>query len=318
MSPAEFCLIGICLGEDIEALSARFHTCIVICSDFAKIKERGCVAIAQKNPERLLSVAIGEIVYSHGSSPCKGVGLTWTDNELDAALSGPVSSTLFDDVGDADLASILYGLADTDFAHEGVGRILESPQQVEDWRVGEAIAETYLTHNHFCHFPWPDVRDERREGSSLPGADLVGFGSDAEGDCFAFGEVKTSSDQQYPPRVMYGSTGLKNQLEDLNDCKRTRDTLLRYLGHRVESAPWRPKFENAGRRYLQNAADFQLFGILIRDVPPNIRDLRARVDSLNSSLSNGTHIKLLALYLPESCIEGLGISIAARRREVIE
>ena len=179
--------------------------------------------------------------------------------------------------------------------------------------MGEAIAETYLTDHRSCSFPWPDGRDERKSGSSLPGADLVGFGIDDDGDCLAFGEVKTSSEQSYPPGAMYGRTGLKQQLEDLRDEEAIRDDLVRYLGHRAGSAPWRARFERAASRYLQNTSDIQLYGCLVRDVEPHQDDLRVRVGRLAGACPEGTRIELLALYLPQESLDGIGEEMVSRR-----
>lgn len=260
-----------------------------------------------------MRISTGESVFEIGVVPCSGTGLRWSEKELDAAIDDPVASVLFDDEGRANLEEILSGLAETNFAQEGVRRVLEDPDEVEDWRVGEAIAEAYLTEHRSCRFPWPDRRDERKRRSSLPGADLVGFGTDADGDCLAFGEVKTSSERRYPPAAMYGRTGLKQQLEDLRDRPLLRDQLLRYLGHRAAGAPWREHFENAGRRYLRNNADVQLFGFLVRDVEPNRDDLRMRVGALATGCPEGTRIELLALYLPRDSIDGIGGRTVARR-----
>ena len=229
-------------------------------------------------------------------------------------MNGPVAAVLFDDEGKANIEAILVNLADTEFAQEGLRQVLADTEDIEDWRVGEAIAETYLTHHRSCYFPWPDGRDERKKGSSLPGADLVGFGIDGDGHCLAFGEVKTSSESRYPPSSMYGRTGLKQQLEDLRDCEAIRDGLLKYLSHRAQAASWRPRFEAASRRYLQNKSDVQLYGVLIRDVPPDLDDLRIRVQTLAENRPNNTRIELLALYLPERCIDGIGkVAVAMRR-----
>ncbi len=180
--------------------------------------------------------------------------------------------------------------------------------------MGEAIAETYLTDRRSCSFPWPDGRDERKSGSSLPGADLVGFGVDDDGDCLAFGEVKTSSEQSYPPGAMYGRTGLKQQLEDLRDKETIRDDLVKYLGHRAGSAPWRARFEQAASRYLRNTSDIQLYGCLVRDVEPHQDDLRVRVGKLAVACPEGMRIELLALYLPqESRLDGIGKEMVSRR-----
>ena len=236
--------------------------------------------------------------------------MRWTREQLDAAIDDSVAAVLFDDEGRANIEEILAGVADTEFAEEWLRRVLADPAPVEDWRVGEAIAETYLTHHRSCTFPWPDKRDERKSGSSLPGADLVGFATDNRGDCLAFGEVKTSSDQRHPPSAMYGTTGLKRQLEDLRDEETIRDGLMTYLAHRALTASWRHRFERAAGRYLSNSSDVQLFGFLVRDVEPHEGDLRARVASLEENCPKATRIELLALYLPSSSLEGIADAIA--------
>lgn len=162
-----------------------------------------------------MSVPAGQAVYTHGGAPCSGAGHAWTSDELKEALGGPVAAVLFDDEGKADIADILGALPETEFAQDGLAKVLNDLDDIEDWRVGEAIAETYLTDHRACLFPWPDGRDERKRGASLPGADLVGLGTDAGGDCLAFGEVKTSSEAKYPPGAMHGRTGLKQAVRGL-------------------------------------------------------------------------------------------------------
>ena len=260
-----------------------------------------------------MTVAVGQALYSLGGAPCLGSGVQWSEEELHDAIEGPIAVVLFDDEGNANIKDILASLAETQFAQEGLRRVLEGPAEVEDWRVGEAIAETYLTDHRSCYFPWPDGRDERKSGSSLPGADLVGFGADRDGDCLAFGEVKTSSDRRCPPRAMYGPTGLKKQLEDLRDSESIRDNLLKYLTHRATDAPWREQLENAGKRYLNDKSDVQLFGFLVRDVDPDEDDLTARVSALAGDRPPATRIELLALYLPDGSIAGIGDRVVAIR-----
>ena len=119
-----------------------------------------------------LKVGVGDVVYGLGKAPCSGVGLQWSNEDLNAALYERIAAVLFDDKGKADIREILAGLAETDFVQDGLRRILEGPEQIETWRVGESIAETYLTDHRSCTFPWPVGRDERKRGSSLPGADL--------------------------------------------------------------------------------------------------------------------------------------------------
>ncbi len=260
-----------------------------------------------------MTVAVGETVYSHGTAPCSGIGLRWSSEELNLALGERVPSLVFDDEGKTDIEGILSGLAETEFAQENLRKILADTKDIENWRVGEAIAEAYLTDHRSCQFPWPDGRDERKHGSSLPGADLVGFRTDTDGDVLAFGEVKTSTEENYPPGAMYGRTGLKQQLEDLRDRERLRDDLLKYLCYRARTAPWRPRFEAASCRYLANKSDIHLYGILIRDVSPHADDLRVRVMKLGKDCPEGTRVELLALYLPKGRIDDIGKSVVARR-----
>ncbi len=260
-----------------------------------------------------MTVARGVAVYSAGNPPCTGLGFKWSVEELDAALDGPVAAVLFDDEGKADVEEILRGIVETEFEQDGLRRILDNLGSIEDWRVGEAIAETWLTNHRDCRFPWPDGRDERKRGSSLPGADLVGLHADDEGDCLAFGEVKTSSDAMCPPGAMYGRTGLKRQLEDLRDSTSIRDNLFKYLCHRANGTTWMTRFQRAAKRYLNNKSDVRLFGFLVRDVPPHRDDVRARVKSLGQDCPDGTRIELLALYLPVGRIRGIGGAAVAAR-----
>ncbi len=219
-----------------------------------------------------MSVSVGQEVYNHGKFPCSGVGIAWKSEELDEAVNGPVAAALFDESGKNSIREMVAGIPETEFERKALDDMLNDPQEVEDWRVGEAIAETYLTHHRSCEFPWPSARDKKSIGSSLPGADLAGFGTDGEGGCFAFGEVKTSSDGNYPPGVMYGRTGMKRQLENLRDKPSVRKDLVMYLAHRVRLCGSESRFRVAFGRYLKNPSDVQIYGVLIRDVRPDVRD----------------------------------------------
>ncbi len=274
---------------------------------------RGKQRVRRTNRGTLVTVGGGEVVYDLAGDTCSGIGIRWSNDELTSALKGQVAAVLFDDEGRANIEEILGASAETDFARDGLRRVLEGPDDIKDWRVGEAIAETYLTEHRSCSFPWPDGRDEKKSGSSLPGADLVGFGIDDDGDCLAFGEVKTSGDRKRPPGVIYHRTGLKRQLEDLRDDETIRDDLLRYLSHRAGSAPWRARFARAGGRYLRNKSDIQLYGFLVRDVGPHQDDLRRLVNDLAAGCPEETSIELLALYLPHKSLEGIGATTISMR-----
>lgn len=260
-----------------------------------------------------MKVALGEACYSLGAPPCKGGGRKWTEEELDEAIRGQVAALVFDDQGKADIKELLASVAETEFTQEQLVEALVDPHDIEDWRVGEAVAEAYLTEHRDCLFPWPDGRDERKSGSSLPGADLVGIQHDAKGDRLAFGEVKTAQEAKHPPGAMYGRTGLKQQLEDLRDTVEIRNGLFRYLGHRAKNSAWLDRFRAASKRYLVNMSDVQLFGVLVRDVDPHEDDVRVRVQKLGDNCPAGTEIELLALYLPVGAIGNLASKALATR-----
>lgn len=164
--------------------------------------------------------------------------------------------------------------------------------------MGESIAESFLTTHRSCSFPWPDARDMRNSNSSLPGADLVGIISEESNIVFTFGEVKTSVEEKYPPQLVYGRSGLTGQIEDLRDDVTKRDQLVRYLSFRAIRSAWKESFIVAFNNYNKKSANIRLFGILIRDILPNEKDLKTRVSALNCGCPPYMMIELIALYFP--------------------
>ena len=122
---------------------------------------------------------------------------------------------------------------------------------------------------------------------------------------FAFGEVKTSEEEAWPPNVMYGRHGLKKQMEDLRDSRDVKDSLVGYLGHHAHGANWLPRYQSAATRYLANPADVSLFGVLIRDVEPKRQDLASRAGVLANGCPPETSIELRAMYLPRKAVGSL-------------
>lgn len=260
-----------------------------------------------------MTIASGTIQYQLGTAPVTGCGFSFSASELDAALSGPVAEVVFDVFGKADIKTLLAGLAETGFEKGEIERIVSNTKKPEDWRVGEALAESYLVHRKNCFFPWPDGRDERKTGSSLPGADLVGFQSNDKDDYFAFGEVKTSTENKYPPGAMHGRTGLKQQLEDLKDNVKIKDDLVRYLGYRALNRTWQTRYQNAAKNYIRSNSNVRVFGFLVRDVQPCEDDLSIRVNKLSKNQHADMVIELLAVYLPENSIPSLSVKVVGSR-----
>jgi len=243
-------------------------------------------------------------------------GRRFSDGELTAAIDGPVSELVRDDAGKQEVEELLMGFSATGFEQESVGRILSHDRIPEDWRVGEALAECILRDHCACFFPWPSGRDQRNPDSSPTGADLVGFQETDRKDSphrFAFGEVKTSSEQNWPPQVMYSRHGMIRQLESLRDDLAVRDHLVKYLCHRANGSNWVGQYMEAAVRYLAEPADVALYGFLVRDVEPKDADLRSRAKTLATHCPGQMGIELTAVYFPAASIDGLGHRVNLER-----
>ena len=197
-------------------------------------------------------------------------------------------------------------LSTTEFSNEDIQRLLEGNAEFEDWVVGEAIAEAFVTEHHDCEYPWPTSRDLKNSSASPAGCDLTGFQlTDDTENCyrFSFGEVKTSSQAKSPPSVM---TSLGSQLFGLRDSRETKTDLMCYLGFHANGKSWFDKFQSAARRYLSSeCTDIAIFGILIRDTPANDSDIKGRAGALADDCPEFTDITLIALYLPNGTISTL-------------
>ena len=250
-----------------------------------------------------MSISQGKIEYRLGTHPTTGCGFSYSDDELNRALAGKVKDIVFDTEGQKQITNIL---AETGFSNNEIKKNLAPFITIpENWRVGEGIAECYLSEHRQCFFPWPDSRDERKIGSSLPGADLVGFQTIGNDIYFAYGEVKTSNEAKYPPGVMVGRSGLQSQIEDLKDSDITKRTLMNYLALRCKGQCWEGTFRKAAQNFLNCSQNIRIFGFLIRDVEPNNKDLENRINNLAEHQYPETHIEFIALYLPNQSISQL-------------
>lgn len=138
-----------------------------------------------------------------------------------------------------------------------------------------------------------------RQGPSLPGADLVGFCKEGDTVLLLFGEVKTSSDANTPPNVMYGSGGMAWQLKGEATRLDIQHALLKWLRARCKSDEHRALYEAAVHRYVQSLGkEILLLGILLRDTEPNELDVIARAKALAKILGSPTRIEITAWYLP--------------------
>jgi hypothetical protein len=265
-----------------------------------------------------MTLSAGTEVYNADNTPVTARGASYTDAELDAAFGGSVSRILWDDDGTVDLQAILTSVVTTDFSDKSVKRILATRPALEDWQVGEGMTQAFLVEHRACEFPWPSGRDLKNPSASPAGTDLVGFqNTNAAGNShrFAFGEVKTSGQEVWPPSVMNGRHGLKKQLEALRDSTDVKDSLVKYLGHHANGTAWFPRYQSATTRYLANPADTSLFGVLVRDVEPKREDLASRAKALALGCSPETSIELRAMYLPKKSIGTLAQRALKARKD---
>ena len=99
----------------------------------------------------------GTIAYTVGMFPVVGKA-SWLAQETEAAVKGPVAAVVHDDAGTEAINTLLSGLSETGFTTTNVNAALAQSDPVENWRVGEAVAECYLTRHRELSFSmagWP-------------------------------------------------------------------------------------------------------------------------------------------------------------------
>ena len=226
------------------------------------------------------------------------LGLECKDSkEFNSFLNKNVLNRLDDVEFDSEAVNHLQSLSLTEMGKGNLEATLNSiPQEKHAWGASEALAEAYLEAKEGVVFPWNTRRDLRNSYASLQGPDIVGIVGEGPEACFAFGEVKSSSQQQFPPQVI---NNLRLQLEKLVIEPKTYGQLIKWLYARVYETPHRERFENAATRFFNSGnKNFVLYGLLIRDTRAEPRDLSVMGNKLLNSLSPPTRCQLTALYLP--------------------
>lgn len=262
-----------------------------------------------------MSVAYGKIEYQLTDSQVVAYGVSHTGEEMVNALTDEVHDRVYDLTGVNDLVnSIMSGITETGFEKDILIENLTNSSSITEWEVGEAYAHAYIEDNCHAILPCNICRDIKKQGSSLPGADIVGLYRNNASVCFLFGEIKTSSDQQSPPSLMYGSTGLKKQLDDLCMDEKELLLLIRYLGFRLKGTSYWSMYQTAFTNYNKNINNVHITGVLIRDVNPNKKDLDARARSLCPYCVNEREIDLVAIYVPQNAISKFVSIVEAEHR----
>ncbi len=261
-----------------------------------------------------------KIKYQHNDNIMRGyAGLYINESECVKHFQSKVKDVLIDQEERENMIRDLSSLIqETGFnANEqllaDIQHLQSEDVNVQNFRIGEAYAEVILEENFSCRFHWNELRDTRNPRGNKPGADLVGF-IEFEGEVFfLFGEVKTSSEDRSPPQIMTCDNGLENQLKDLYQNAEKRFTLIKYLGSKARLFPDGHKFKEdwklAIRVYYSNDINnrYQLMGMLIRDTKPSEEDLSHSYQRLKEEILEPVGLKLVAIYVPISKDEWLGI-----------
>lgn len=236
----------------------------------------------------------------------------WAGHEVEDAenarafIAGPVKDRADDEPANRSFTEELRALATTDMAVDNLEAFLTSsrPAKQECWEIGEAFAETLLSHDlrRRVLWPWHNARDRKTPRASLPGADLVGFVFDERGWALLIGEVKTSSDPNTPPNVMHGKKGLAWQLETNGLDREIQLTLLKWLRSRCMSPESNAAYKAAVTRLLETN-EFLIVGVLLRDTSSNQRDVEGRARHLGSSLRAPQRVEVLAWYVPVPIVD---------------
>lgn len=195
------------------------------------------------------------------------------------------------------LEESISALETTGFGTSLIKEVASEAPNPHDWQIGEVLAQVLLEDTENTRFPWPPTWDNRSTTASLPGADLVGFiGADGD-ERFAFGETKTSDAEDVLNSVIYGSDGLRDQLDRLMRISERRVSLVAWLLVRSSGRPWKAAFDRAKTRFAKNPRDIVIIGVLLRcrDYDQSHLELvRKHLESLMTTES----VLLVGYYLP--------------------
>jgi len=120
----------------------------------------------------MIVIAVGTPAYTADVKPVLAKGLILSEDEINKAISSRLLSIILDDPGRSQLNLLLDGLTSTAFSEDNLRKVLDFNPALEDWRVGEALAEAYLVDHRKCEFPWPSGRDLKNTSASPAGTDL--------------------------------------------------------------------------------------------------------------------------------------------------
>ena len=245
---------------------------------------------------------IDSTAYEHLNGRKKYRGLVLKDSEFRKYLNTRINEKFYDVDGIQDLQKIFDDIHLTGFDPETLKSLFENAQTPLDWKIGEKISECFLEDYGDSIFPYNDNRDAKDSKSNLPGTDMVGFVKIGTSTLFLFGEVKTSDQDKNPPSVVHGQDGLIHQLNEIKDDPTKRKELILWLGHKIsplsDDNKHKIAWQDAAISYHGIAQEFKIFGVMIRGVTPDEKDLKPVFEKVVLNMRNETYFELLSLYLP--------------------
>jgi hypothetical protein len=246
-------------------------------------------------------------VYSIGrKSSVRAEGYAWRDaNSCREYFGKRVAGRLKEGNGSEFLRKYLDKMPDTGFSLTHLRIEAAQDKPARDWEIGEAFAESMLEDYFDCLFPWPTSRDQREKDGHATGPDLPGYNQHTKGNArFAFGEVKSSSQEKSPPFVVSGVDGkagketMVGQLRRLLTEASRRQILIAWLGFReTRDETGKSRFDQALKRYGESNECLVAGCLVCGKRPEGEADLAEAHAALESHVAE-RELWLFAFYLP--------------------
>lgn len=225
-------------------------------------------------------------------------GISFVKDQFSAFLKQTISPIYKDEDYNAQLKEIAIDM--TGFDSENLQAVFDTMPKVSNFRIGELVAEKIVESRYSAKFTYNSDRDLKNPNSNNTGADLVGFIEMEDGAVnFLFGEVKTSEEDRNPPGVMYGSTGIIDQLVELGTNFDKLNSLVKWIFVKCNSdkdLKVQQYIREAMQHYVEDRNSVQLIGVLVRDTNPNDMDLKNRYIDLKKGIDDRNNVQLLAVY----------------------
>ena len=224
-------------------------------------------------------------------------GISFVKDQFPVFLKQTISPIYKDEDYNAQMKEIAIDM--TGFDSENLKAVFDTMPKVSNFRIGELVAEKIVESRYSAKFTYNSDRDLKNPNSNNTGADLVGFIEMEDGAVnFLFGEVKTSEEHTNPPGVMYGSTGMIDQLVELGTNSDKLKSLVKWIFIKCNSDKdvLVQKYITEAMQHYVKDSSIQLIGVLVRDTNPNEMDLKNRYIDLKKRINGQHNVQLLAVY----------------------